>query len=233
MSDAGVNTMRVQDLDPELRPQEKALKYGVDSLHNYELLALILRAGQPGMPITDLTYNLLGGVEGSLVALGNKSHEEIMAVKGMGVVKSLQVAAIMALARRYFQQTNSGKIIKSSKDIDMVMRPEIATKPFEEIWLLTLNRRHEVLGKHFLTRGSAAASIFDIKNCIKTALVHNAQSIILCHNHPSGNLIPSPQDDQITHSLFEAARIMDLRMLDHVILSTEGYYSYQDQGRLR
>lgn len=232
MSDLSVNT--IKELDPELRPQERALEYGVESLRTHELLALILRTGQPGCPITAITADLLENSSHSLHILGRKSFGELKQIKGLGTVKCLQVAAIMELAKRYYSEDNTSRqpVIRQSSDIDRLMRPALGSLPHEEIWLVTLSRSNRVINKHLITRGSAVASVFDLKRCLKTALLDDAQSVILCHNHPSGNLEPSPQDDNITRQLATACRQMELRMLDHVIMAHSGYYSYSDHGKL-
>lgn len=228
------DSLCIKDLDPGLRPQERALKHGVATLETSDLLALILRTGQPGMPITEITRSLIHNAGGSLHLLGRKSITELMKTKGMGTVRALQVAAIMELSKRYFSESNNKKqvIFRHSKDIDNYIRPYLASLAQEEIWLITLRRNNSVINRYFLTRGSATASIFDLKRCIKTALLDEAECIVLCHNHPSGNLRPSPSDDSLTKNLAEAVKTLDLRLLDHLIISHNGYYSYSDEGRL-
>jgi DNA repair protein RadC len=225
---------RMKDFDPSEQPREKALAHGCRVLTIPELLALILRVGVTGMPIIDMCKELIDSNGGSLHMLARRTLPELQQTPGMGATKALQVQAIMELARRYYAEVEATnpKIIRSSRDIHEVMRFENANSPQEQIWLLTLSRRNAIIAKHHLTTGSAVASIFDIKRALKLALLDEANSIILCHNHPSGNLQPSPQDDRITQALKSAAAVMELTMLDHVIVSAEGYYSYADKGRL-
>ena len=232
MSDTIFRTMK--EYSPEEQPREKALRKGIDALTIPELLALILRDGTTGMPIIEMTRRLIDANGGSLHTLGRRTLKEIQLTDGMGPTKALQVQAIMELARRYFQEEGEANptIIRSSRDIYSLMRADIANEPQEQIWLITLNRRNAVVSRHHLTTGSAVASVFDLKRALKLALLDEASGIILCHNHPSGNLTPSPQDDQITRSLKTAGATMDLRMLDHVIISAEGFHSYADAGRL-
>lgn len=227
-------TLTVKEFDIGLRPQEKALQHGVHVLSTSELLALILRSGQPGMPITKITAELLANSSDSLHMLGRKSLNELRLIKGLGTVKCLQVAAIMELAKRYYSEDNTQhqSVIRQSSDIEHLMRPIIGSLAQEEIWVITLSQANRIINKHRITRGSATASVFDLKRCLKIALLDEAQAIVLCHNHPSGTLRPSPQDDAITRQLAQAARQMDLRLLDHVIMAHSGYYSYMDNGRL-
>ncbi|MDE6294792.1 MAG: DNA repair protein RadC [Muribaculaceae bacterium] len=232
MSDLPVNT--IKELDPDLRPQERALEYGVETLRTHELLALILRSGRPGHPITTITADLLENSSNSLHILGRKSFNELKQTNGLGTVKCLQVAAIMELAKRYYSEDNTSlqPVIRQSSDIDRLMRTTLGSLPQEEIWIVTLSRANRVINKHLITRGSAVASVFDLKRCLKIALLDDAQSLILCHNHPSGNLRPSPQDDNITRQLASACKQMELRLLDHVIFAHTGFYSYMDNGKL-
>lgn len=228
------HVMTINEQNPDERPQERAERYGVSSLSTYELLALVLRSGRPGLPITDITRQLLADSCHSLHMLGRKSLAELQLTRGMGPVKSLQVQAIMELAKRYFNEDNtvSNPVITISADIDRFMRPHMASISQEEIWVVTLARSNRVVNKHRVTVGSATASVFDMKRCLKLALLDEASSIILVHNHPSGNLRPSPQDDQITRRLAEAARQLDLMLLDHVIIAHTGHYSYRDEGKM-
>lgn len=232
MSETPKRTMK--DFYPDEQPREKAERYGCAALTVPELLALILRTGSVGMPIIDMTRQLIASNDGSLHNLMRRTKKELMMTPGMGPIKAMQVLAIMELARRYDLEEREAKqrIIRTSADIYAEMRIDIANASQEQIWLLTLNRRNGITGRHHLTTGSAVASVFDLKLAIKLALLDDASSIVLCHNHPSGNLKPSIQDDQITRSLQRAAATMDLRMLDHVIISAEGFYSYADEGRM-
>ena len=225
----------IKEMSKEERPRERAINYGIGSLTTAELLAIILRTGQPGLPITDLCRQLMDDNGNSLLRLERRSRSELMLTKGIGAAKALQVEAMMEVMRRYQDEINSTPerhLIKTSEDIRRRMCHRIANLNHEEVWILLLNRRNEVIKEFRLTSGSSVASIFDTKMIIKRALLEDAQGLVMCHNHPSGNLRPSPQDDQITHKLSEACRAMDLRFIDHVILSVDGLYSYADQGRL-
>lgn len=224
----------MKDFDPEDQPREKAIRFGCGVLTIPELLAIILRTGTQGTPIIEMTRQLIDDNGGSLHTLMRRTRKEIMLTPGMGPTKALQVQAIMELAKRYYleETTSNPVIIKSSADIHNLMRFDIGNASQEQIWVITLNRRNAVVARHHLTTGSAVASVFDLKRVLKLALLDEATGLILCHNHPSGNKRPSPQDDQITRSLKQACATMDLRLLDHVIVTSEGFYSYADEGRL-
>ena len=225
--------LTVKEMDADDQPRERALKYGIGTLSTPDLWALILRTGLRGKPITHLCRDLMRDNNQSLFQLERKSLKEIMATKGIGTTKGLQILAAMEITRRYNREKVGEKyIITSSQSIYDLMRSEIGNLTHEEIWTIYLGRRNDVLLTKRITSGSAVASIFDIKAIMKEALLMEAQGLVLCHNHPSGNLTPSGPDDQITRKMKEGATIFDIRMLDHVIVTPSGYYSYHDNGRL-
>ena len=225
----------IKEMAKDERPRERAINHGIGSLTTAELLAIILRTGQPGLPITDLCRQLMEDNDNSLIRLTRRSRKELMLTKGIGDAKALQLEAMVEVMHRYQHEVTHkecGIIIKNYTDIERRMRPHIANLDHEEVWIMLLNRRNEVIKEFRLTSGSSIASVFDTKMIIKRALLEDAQGIVMCHNHPSGNLHPSIQDDNITRKLSEACKAMDLRFIDHVILSIGGCYSYADKGRL-
>lgn len=235
---AGVQVLTIKEMSKDERPRERAMNHGISALTTAELLAIILRTGQQGFPITDLCRQLMSDNDNSLLRLARRSRRELTLTKGIGDAKALQVEAMMEITRRYHLElvdstTRTIDPIKTSDSIFQRMRYRIANLDHEEVWILLLNRRNQVIKEFRLTSGSSVASVFDTKMILKRALLENAEGLVMCHNHPSGNLRPSQQDDNITHKLAEACRTLDLRMLDHVIVTVNGYYSYADEGRLR
>ncbi len=233
--DTSVRT--IKEMAKEERPRERAINHGIGSLTTAELLALILRTGQPGLPITDLCRQLMDDNDNSLLSLERRSRSELTLTKGIGDAKALQIEAMMEVMRRYQKEiidkaTRRLDQIQTAKCIHDRMRYRISNLDHEEVWILLLNRRNEVIKEFRLTSGSSIASVFDTKMIIKRALLEDAQGLVMCHNHPSGTLRPSPQDDNITRKLIEACKTMDLRMLDHVIITVGGYYSYSEEGRI-
>lgn len=225
--------MTVKEMDPDDQPREKAMKHGCKVLPTADLWALILRTGLPGKPITEMCRDLMRACDGRLFNLERMERRQLMAVKGIGATKALQIEAVMEMIRRYCNEAVGERVkIRSSKDIYDTMRHEIGNLPHEEIWALFLNRANEVIGRERITQGSAVASVFDMRKILKEALLRNAEGLVLCHNHPSGNLMPSPQDDSITRKMKSGCEAMDLRFLDHLIVTADGFYSYCDQSRL-
>lgn len=228
-----VKFRRIKDMDKEDTPREKAEKYGCGVLSIADLWALILRTGTVGMPITELCRELMRQNDNNLMTLERRSRKELLQIKGLGKLKAIQIEAVMELIRRYSQQhVADNPIVKSSVDIFNIMREGIGNKPCEEVWVMILNRRNQVVKRFQASKGGFNASIFDVRVIIKEALLENASSIILCHNHPSGQLKPSVQDDSITMQCRKACEAVGLQMLDHVILTVDSYYSYADESRL-
>lgn len=223
----------VKELDPDDQPREKAEKYGCGVLSVADLWAIILRTGTPGKPITELCRDMMRDNGGRLHTLERRDRKALRQMKGIGLTKSIQIEAVMELMRRYAaEEPVMEKPIVSSKHIYDRMRYKIGNLPHEEIWVLLLNRRNMVIKEFCMSTGSTSASIFDVKKAVKHALLEDAEGIILCHNHPSGGLVPSPQDDAITRELNNACALFHIKMLDHAIITANGFYSYFDNGKL-
>lgn len=220
-------------MDPDEQPREKAEKYGCGVLSVPELWALILRVGAQGNPITELCRQMMRLNDGSLHKLERRTRLEIRRMSGIGPTKSLQIEAVMELIKRYCsEEIPSDEQISHSGQIYNRMRHKIGNLDHEEIWILMVNHRNQVIKELAVTSGSSTASVFDLRKIIKHAILENAEGIIMVHNHPSGALISSVPDDRITADLKKACDYMQLRLLDHLIVTANGYYSYRDQGKL-
>ena len=231
ISDAPVRTVKEMDADDQ--PREKALKYGVDYLSVPELWAIILRVGSQGYPITQLCRDMMRNNDGSLHQLERRSLKELCEIPGVGQTKAIQILAVMQLIKRYcMEDIPVEEPIRSAQQIYDIMRHKIGNLDHEEIWMLLLNRQNKITKEFKLTSGTSTSSVFETKKAIKYAILENAEGIILCHNHPSGALRPSAQDDQLTNDLKTAAKYMGIRLLDHLIITSNGYYSYNDSSLL-
>ncbi|MCH5224359.1 MAG: DNA repair protein RadC [Muribaculaceae bacterium] len=223
----------VKEMDEDQQPREKAEKFGVGVLSVPELWAILLRTGTPGYPITELCRDLMRNNDGSLHKLERRTKQELCEMRGIGSMKAIQILAAIELIKRYcFEDIPDDDPIRSSAQIYERLRHKIGNLDHEEIWLLVLNRQNKVVKEFRLTSGTGNSTVFDVKTAIKLALLENAEGLILSHNHPSGTLKPSPQDDRITQDLREACKFMGIRFLDHVIVTAHGYYSYNDSSRL-
>lgn len=225
---------KVKDWNPDMRPREKALKYGISTLTKAELLAIILRSGRQGYPITRMCSDILNANDDSLMLLARRQLAELKRYHGVGPAMALQIQAVMELGKRMSLESIGTKpSMRNSADIYQFMRPTLGSLDHEEIHALYLNRRNQVMESRMITAGSATSSLFDTKQMLRDALLGGAQGLVMCHNHPSGNLLPSPADDKITGDLVRGCNAIDMRLIDHVIVTADGYYSYADNGRLQ
>lgn len=223
----------VKEMDADDKPRERALKYGIGSLATADLFAIILRTGVQGVNVMDMCRNILASAGGNLHALARKTYEDILHINGVGPAKALQVLAVMEILKRYAaEELEETPVIRDSNIIYRIMEHVIGNLDHEEMWALFLSRSNKVIHKCCVTTGSAVATVFDMKGILKMALAQRAEGVVLCHNHPSGSLLPSREDDNITRRFQEACKIMELRFLDHLIVTSKGFYSYHDQSRI-
>lgn len=218
----------------DLLPMEKAEKYGIDKLSPSELLAIILRVGQPNFPITELTADLMRRNDNKLKVLERRTRQELMSLPGIGPVKAFQIEAVLEIMRRYnLEKLDDRPVFKMSSDIFRYMQPKAAPLSTESIWILLLNRKNALIECKTVSSGGTSATVFDLKNILRQILITpGVEAVIMIHNHPSGNLRPSPQDDQITRQMMDGCRYLGIRMLDHLIVTQDSYFSYSDEGRL-
>ncbi len=229
---------KVADMEEDDRPYERAERNGVGTLSNADLLAVILRSGQPGYPVTRICRDLMRRFGGRFHALAQCQPEELTSFKGIGKVKAMQLRAIMEIVKRFgTEEAGRSPLVSDPDAAARLMMPVIGHESVEHIYLICLSQSHRLIKLAEISRGTATASIFDLKSAMRTLLLCNAQAVMLCHNHPSGNMVPSPQDTTITRELSEACRLMKIRFLDHIIVGggtdlQPRYYSYHQEGRL-
>ena len=217
----------------EDRPREKLLAKGKRSLSETELLAILLGSGSKDETAVALAQRILKSVDNDLNDLGKRSVAELMKFKGIGEAKSITVVAALELGRRrQLSNIRERPQIKSSRDAYNVIAPLIIDLPHEEFWMLLLNRANKVLGREQVSIGGTGSTIVDAKIVFRKAIEGQASSLILCHNHPSGKLQPSQMDLTLTKRLKKAGELIDIPVLDHLIISDGGYYSFADEGIL-
>lgn len=226
---------RIQDLNDDDKPREKALANGIRSLSDAELVALIFGGGLPGMSVVDMARSILHDCDQRVDNLARMSMQEMMAkYKGVGPAKAVCLAAAFELGRRNREQMAAAAdpLIRSSRDVREIMQPLIGQLDYEEFWVMMLSRSNRVKFKRCISQGGTAATVVDVKLLLKRALDCLAEGIILVHNHPSGNSLPSGEDDRLTQKIKEGASFLGIRVMDHVIIAGEDFYSYADQSRL-
>lgn len=214
------------------RPREKMLLKGSDALSNAELLAIIINNGTRNKSAVDLAKELMNLVNNDLQRLGQLSVKEIvnLKVKGLGEAKAIAIAAALEIGIRRGAIENKREIIKYSKDIAHYFKSQLQYKNHEVFVAIFLNQASKILHSEMLSEGGITGTVVDTRLLLKKALEHNAVSIILCHNHPSGSLEPSQSDISITKKIAQAALYFDIKVNDHIIVSSEGFFSFADNG---
>lgn len=225
---------KIKDWAEEDRPREKLINLGKSSLSNSDLLAILLSTGTKGMNVIELSKKILADHNNNLNELGKIDvNQLIKKYKGIGLAKAVNVVACLELGRRReADQALEKPKIESSSDAYKIFKPLVEDMPHEEFWILLLNRANKVIGKKFIGKGGMSSVVVDTKLIMIAALEHRASAIILCHNHPSGQMKPSSQDIQITQKIKTAAQLLDIGLLDHIILGDNTYYSFADEGQL-
>ncbi|MGZ4034961.1 MAG: RadC family protein [Bacteroidia bacterium] len=215
----------------EDRPREKLLEKGRHVLTEAELIAILIGSGNRNETAVELSKRILASVGNNLNDLGKLNASELTKFKGIGEAKAISVMAAMELGRRRKETAIVKRDkITTSKDVFDIMQPIMIDLPHEEFWLLILNRANLVIKKEMISRGGVAGTVVDTKIIFKSAIEYYASSIIICHNHPSGNLKPSEADIKITKNIKEGGKLMEIPLLDHLIISENGFYSFADEG---
>lgn len=224
-------TLNIKEWALEDRPREKILYKGISSLSDAELLAILIGSGNNDMSAVDLAREILVLAENNLNKLARLDQHDLMKLKGIGTAKAVNIMAALELGRRRksAEITETAKI-RSSNDAYIIFHPLLADLNYEEFWLLYLNRSNKILSRHKISQGGISGTITDVRLIMKKAIELLASSIIICHNHPSGNKEPSDSDTRITQKIKEAADFFDISLLDHIIVTDNGYYSYADMG---
>jgi DNA repair protein RadC len=215
------------------RPREKLLTNGPETLSHSELLAILINHGNREKTAVDLAREILKLGKNNLNELGKLSIKELMKVKGIGAAKAVTIAAALELGRRRQVALSIDKqVIGSSGSIASYLQTRLKDYRHEVFAVIFLNRANKVNHFEIVSEGGITGTVADPRIILKKALEEDAVSIILCHNHPSGNLKPSRADEELTTKIKEAARYIDIKVLDHIIVSDEGYYSFADEGIL-
>ncbi|MBC7651516.1 MAG: DNA repair protein RadC [Deinococcales bacterium] len=216
------------------RPREKLMLKGASALSNSELLAILINNGTTNKSAVDLAKELLTACNNNLQRLGDLNYQQMvqLKIKGLGPAKAITIAAALELGiRRDANEKKKDKII-SSRDIADFLQAQLQYKNHEVFVTIFLNVAQHIIHHEILSEGGIDAVMIEPRAIIKKALEYNAKSIILCHNHPSGNLKPSRQDLALTEKIKQAASLFDIKVIDHIIVSNEGYYSFADDGMI-
>ena len=215
------------------RPREKLRDKGARSLSNAELMAILIGSGTVQETAVDLSKRILASVGHDLQSVGKLSITQLMRFKGIGEDKAIKIAAAMEISCRR-RETDQKKLdkINTSRSVFEIMNPLLGHLSHEEFWVLFLNNSNKILAKTHLSKGGMTSTIVDVRIVMKQALEHSATAIVLVHNHPSGVPNPSESDTLLTEKFKSAAESLDIRVLDHIIVTEKNYFSFADESLL-
>jgi DNA repair protein RadC len=230
---SGIKSLSIKEWSADDRPREKLLAKGIVALSDAELIAIIIGSGTKEESAVDVSKKILNLVANNLNELGKLSVAELKKIKGIGEVKAISIVAALELGRRRkISEIAERTKITSSNDIYQLIHPLLADLPHEEFWVILLNRSNKIIDKQKISQGGISGTVTDVRIILKLAIEKFATSLILCHNHPSGNNKPSDADIIITKKIKESGILMDITLLDHLIITDGNYYSFADEGIL-
>lgn len=225
--------LNIKSWAEEDRPREKFLNKGAQSLSDAELLAILLRSGSREETAVGLAQRVLHACDNNLNELGRQPLSALTRFKGLGETKALTILAALELGRRrQLTDVKDRPLVRSSKDSYHAISPILEDLPHEEFWILLLNRANRIISRERVSAGGVTGTVVDARIVFKRALDMLACSIVLCHNHPSGQLKPSQADIDLTKQMKAAGKTLDILVVDHLIISNKGYYSFADEGIL-
>jgi len=215
------------------RPREKMIRIGASGLSNAELIAILINTGNINQSALEIAMELMKGCNNSLNELGKLTIKDLQKTKGVGLAKSVSIAAALELGRRRNSSVFLEKpVVRSSTDVANFLNQTFRDLQYEIFAVVLLNRANKIIHHEVISKGGITGTVADPRLILKLAINHGATSIILSHNHPSGNLKPSKADEEITDRIKKSAALMDIKLLDHIIVSEEGYLSFMDEGIL-
>ena len=213
------------------RPREKLLTKGIETLSDAELIAILISSGNRNESAVELAKRMLSDNQNNLNETAKLIISDLQKYKGIGEAKAISIVAALELGkRRNISEVIERKQIKSSKDIFEIFGQKLGDLPYEEFWLMILNRANKIIELKKISAGGVSGTVTDIKIILKAAIEKTASGIIVCHNHPSGNIKPSSADINLTKKLKSACELVDISFLDHVIVSYNHFYSFADEG---
>lgn len=215
------------------RPREKFIEKGREALSNTELIAILIRSGTQDRSAMVVAKDVLALANDNLSLLAKLQMKDLLEIKGIGDAKATCLMSALELGRRRRLSDAADRLkITSSKDVFELMKPLLEDLETEQFWVLYLNNDNRVLNKQKSSDGGITATVVDVRIILKRALELSATGLVLCHNHPSGSLVPSQSDKHITKKIKNAGSYMDIRVLDHLIVTDQSYFSFADEGRL-
>lgn len=232
MNDFAEKKFSIKQWADDDKPREKMMLKGQAALSDAELLAILIGSGTRDESAVDLCKRILQAVDYNLNELSKLSLTKLKQFKGIGDAKAITIMAAMELGRRRKAENTKPVRIQSSRDVHEYMSPMLEDLPHEEFWIIFLNNSNKIIKSVQLSKGGLTATVVDVRMLFHTALDCLATAVVLVHNHPSGSLTPSREDKNITNKIKEAGKVLDIHLLDHLIISQNGYLSFADEGIL-
>lgn len=221
----------IKDWAEDDRPREKMLQKGASALSNAELIAILIRSGNTNESAVELSRQILQTANNNLIELSKQSVEQLTKIKGVGEAKALSIKAALELGhRRRLSEAFVQPNVMSSKQAFEIIHPILSDLKHEQFWALLLNNANKLIRTVMISDGGTTASVVDPGKLFRLAIENNATAMILAHNHPAGQLIPSENDTNVTKKLIEGGKLLNIRVLDHLIVNSEKYISFADEG---
>ena len=228
-----MDKLNINQWAEEDRPREKLMRLGADALSNAELMAILIGSGNTKENAVDLMKKVLNDCNNNLNTLGKMSIQDLCRYTGIGEAKAITILAACELGkRRQMESPEERPDLGTATRIYNHMHPVLQDKDVEEFWILLMNQNHRLIKKVCIAHGGISEVSVDIRIIMREAVLANATILAVCHNHPSGNLLPSSMDNDLTDSIKRACNLMRIRFLDHVIITDGAYFSYHESGRL-
>jgi DNA repair protein RadC len=225
--------MKIKDWAEDDRPREKLLKKGLSSLSDAELIAILIGSGNKNESAVDVAKRILLSVENNLNLLGKLTIEDMKKIKGIGEVKAISIIAALEIGRRRkMSEIIHKEKITCSRDVYEIFHSTTGDLPYEEFWILLLNRANKIIDKIRISQGGISGTVTDVRLILNECITKKASNLILCHNHPSGNIQPSDSDTAITRKIKSAGDLIDVKVIDHIIVGDNSYYSFADEGMI-
>ncbi len=227
------HSFSIKDWADDDKPREKLAQKGRSALSDAELIAILIGSGNKEESAVELSKRILAAANNNLADLGKLSLKQLMQFKGIGEAKAITIAAALEIGRRRRGEArNKVEKIRGSQDVFHVLQPLLGELPHEEFWIVYLNNSNKILHKEQLSKGGITGTLVDVRLVMKQALELGAIGLVLAHNHPSGTLKPSTADKEITLKLKRAAEALDIKVLDHLIITEKAYFSFADEQLL-
>lgn len=227
------NRKSIHEWSEDDRPREKLMRKGASALSTAELLAIVIGSGSADESAVELMRRVMDDCQQKLSVLGKQDIRQLCTYKGIGPAKAVSIMAVAELGKRRQEEPPLKRPqLLSSESVYQYFHPLLCDAPVEECWAAYLNQASYVIGTSCISRGGISTTLVDVRCVLREALLQRATAFILCHNHPSGHVRPSADDDRLTRTMFEAAKTINIRLVDHLVLTDGAYYSYNDEGKL-